>query len=336
MTNKKAKPRGERKVWSRIKECFGKCPESSIVPFQPLIYAVLLFGVGYYVLGTVGPPKLDGVADLLRTATQGALPPIHLAAASSLALFVVGLAFVGLASYTICNLERRRCCLFAVWVLAFSVSLGIFYCFLYRSADYAIHPIRVFEGILRAAVGPDQWSKAICALHVLTVSSFLAVSGLVTALCGFVWSASDASNGEKCRIAAAVRWSKFLVAAGGLLMGTSVWHQLVWFSVPSAILPRFAPVANDYARAVNDVVAFHVTLNVLLLVVAVLPALLTIDLRARQYARKCGCAPDSQSGLKWMKSNGLRITWIAGVGSTFATLLPAVVQIAAESIGWLR
>ena len=111
MAQEKGEAGEERKVWSRIKQCFWDCPGRSFLSFQPLIYAVLVFGVGYYVLSAIAPPELARVADIDKTET----PPIHLAAASSLALFVVGLASIVLASYTICNLERCRCCFFAIW-----------------------------------------------------------------------------------------------------------------------------------------------------------------------------------------------------------------------------
>ena len=252
---------GKRKVRDRIKQCLCcDCPGRFFVSLQPLFYALLVFSVGYYMLCKIGPLELNNAeVSIALIKTQGASPPIHLAFASWLALFVVELAVVGLACYTILQLQRRWCWFFW-WIVAFAISLGIFYCFLHHSDEYAVHPIRVIETILKSVIGPEQWSTAKCYLQVLTISAFAPVSGLVMALCGLVWNASRPSSGrvaEKRRIARAVRWSKYLVAAGGLLMVTSAWSQLIWTYLPLGILPRHAPVASDYARAVIELVAFE-------------------------------------------------------------------------------
>ena len=67
----------------------------SVMPFQPLGYVIVGFVVAFCILCTVGPPQLDPFL-ILPIQTQYARVQIHLAAASSFALFVVELA---VASY---------------------------------------------------------------------------------------------------------------------------------------------------------------------------------------------------------------------------------------------
>lgn len=326
-----------KKVRDCIKQCLCDCPKLLFEPpqrlqrLQPLLYPLLLFLVAHYILCKIGPLDLNNAAtSIAKVSTQGASVPLHLAAGSYLALVVVEMAVVVLAMYIILNLQRRCCWLF-LWTVAFMTSLAAFYGFLHYCGECAVHPIKAVETILKYVTGPAQWHTAGLALYVLEFSSFAAISGLVTALCGLIWDASRASSGDAAsihRISKAFRWLKYEIAAGGIMMGMSVWNHWIWTSIPLSILPKESSVAKDYAGAVGELVAFYAIMDVLLLAVTVLPALFLVDHRARECACRCGYDPESKPGCDWMERNGLRFTRNDGIGSTFAILFPVVVQIA--------
>ena len=239
----------------------------------------------------------------------------------------------GLAYYKIRNLPRCRVGFFCLWFLAFVLSLAIFYAFLY-GCGCAVHPIKSIS-ILEYVPTAVPWATVEGALCILEVASFAAISGLVTALCGLVWTASRRSSGcSGCKYAVvdAIRWMQYLIGAGGILLGTSVWNHHTWTSVPLDVLPRAAPAVEEYARAISQLVAFHASMNVVLLAVTVLPAVLIIDSSARRCACCYGYHPDDTSGRKWMKKNGLRFGLGGAVRSVIAVFLPALVAIVTKLI----